>query len=99
MKIITLMDFQNGRVSSESSDDPERWQSVFAAVTERELRLYESAPWSPEAWGSPVDTCPLLSTRLHFISLLFHSNLNKSVATASDEVVLVYLHLMIPFFH
>ncbi|KDR14467.1 Beta-1-syntrophin [Zootermopsis nevadensis] len=55
---------QNGRVSSESSDDPERWQSVFAAVTEREFRLYESAPWSPEAWGAPVDTCPLLSTRL-----------------------------------
>jgi hypothetical protein len=54
---------QNGRVSSESSDDPERWQSVFAAVTDRELRLYESAPWSPEAWGAPVDTCPLLSTR------------------------------------
>ena len=37
---------------------------MFAAVTERELRLYESAPWSPEAWAAPVDTCPLLSTRL-----------------------------------
>ncbi|XP_069701290.1 beta-1-syntrophin isoform X2 [Periplaneta americana] len=59
-----LSSSQNGRVSSESSDDPERWQSVFAAVTERELRLYESAPWSPEAWGAPVETCPLLSTRL-----------------------------------
>ncbi|PNF27845.1 hypothetical protein B7P43_G09201 [Cryptotermes secundus] len=55
---------ESGRVNSESSDDPERWQSVFAAVTERELRLYESAPWSPEAWSAPVDTCPLLSTRL-----------------------------------
>lgn len=61
---------QNGRVSSESSDDPERWQSVFAAVTERELRLYESAPWSPEAWSAPVDTCPLLSTRFKCHSIL-----------------------------
>ncbi|XP_063232854.1 beta-1-syntrophin isoform X2 [Bacillus rossius redtenbacheri] len=55
---------QNGRVGSESSDDQDRWQSVFAAVTEQELRLYESAPWSPEAWGSPLHVCPLLSTRL-----------------------------------
>nr|CAD7265305.1 unnamed protein product [Timema shepardi] len=53
-----------GRVGSESSEDLERWQSVFAAVTERELRLYESAPWSPEAWGGPLHTCPLISTRL-----------------------------------
>ena len=63
---------QNGQVSSESSDDPDRWQSIFAAVTERELRLYESAPWSPEAWGAPVDMCPLLSTRLecHYILII-----------------------------
>ncbi|KAE8743768.1 hypothetical protein FOCC_FOCC009600 [Frankliniella occidentalis] len=56
--------FQNGQANSESSEDPDRWQAVFAAVTDRELRLYESAPWSPEAWAAPVDTCPLLSTRL-----------------------------------
>nr|CAD7202139.1 unnamed protein product [Timema douglasi]CAD7409202.1 unnamed protein product [Timema poppensis] len=60
-----LTESQNGgRVGSESSEDLERWQSVFAAVTERELRLYESAPWSPEAWGGPLHTCPLISTRL-----------------------------------
>lgn len=29
---------QNGRSSSESSDDTERWQPVFVAVTDRELR-------------------------------------------------------------
>ncbi|KAK6630849.1 hypothetical protein RUM44_003019 [Polyplax serrata] len=54
----------NGRSSSESSEDSERWQSIFAAVTDRELRLYESAPWSIEAWASSVETYPLLSTRL-----------------------------------
>lgn len=30
--------FQNGRSSSESSDDTDRWQPVFVAVTDRELR-------------------------------------------------------------
>ncbi|XP_026465697.1 beta-1-syntrophin isoform X2 [Ctenocephalides felis] len=55
---------QNGRSSSESSDDSERWFSVFVAVTDTELRLYECAPWSPEAWSSPTECCALASTRL-----------------------------------
>lgn len=55
---------QNGRASSESSEELERWQPVFGVVTHRELRLYESAPWSPEAWSTPLETCPLISTRL-----------------------------------
>ncbi|XP_034250070.1 beta-1-syntrophin [Thrips palmi] len=58
---------QNGAANSESSEDPDRqqaWQAVFAAMTDREMRLYESAPWSPEAWASPCEICPLLSTRL-----------------------------------
>ncbi|XP_054286253.1 beta-1-syntrophin isoform X2 [Macrosteles quadrilineatus] len=60
---------QNGRASSESSEEPEaggssRWQTVFGAVTQRELRFYESAPWSVEAWSAPLDTSPLISTRL-----------------------------------
>lgn len=58
---------QNGRSSSESSEETDRWQSIFAAVTERELRLYESAPWSIEAWAAPMEAYPLLSTRcVHF---------------------------------
>ncbi|XP_053679779.1 beta-1-syntrophin [Anopheles nili] len=55
---------QNGRSSSESSDELDKWQSIFVAVTDRELRLYESAPWSVEAWGRPFESCPLVATRL-----------------------------------
>ncbi|XP_039285379.1 beta-1-syntrophin [Nilaparvata lugens] len=55
---------ENGRASSESSEELERWQPVFGAITQRELRLYESAPWSPEAWTTPLEVCPLISTRL-----------------------------------
>lgn len=40
------------------------WQSVFAAVTDSELRLYESAPWSAEAWRTPAEAYPLIATRL-----------------------------------
>ncbi|XP_031630449.1 beta-1-syntrophin isoform X2 [Contarinia nasturtii] len=55
---------QNGQSSSESSDDLDRWLAVFVAITDRELRIYESAPWSMEAWNQPVENSPLASTRL-----------------------------------
>lgn len=42
----------------------DRWNSVFAAVTDSELRLYESAPWSGEAWRAPAEAYPLIATRL-----------------------------------
>lgn len=42
----------------------DKWQSVFGVVTSKELRLYEVAPWSPDAWSAPLFVCPLLSTRL-----------------------------------
>lgn len=54
----------NGRSSSESSDELDKWQSIFVAVTDREFRLYESAPWSVEAWSRPYESCPLVTTRL-----------------------------------
>ncbi|XP_018895753.2 beta-1-syntrophin isoform X2 [Bemisia tabaci] len=55
---------ENDRASSESSEEYDKWQAVFAAVTDSELRLYESAPWSLEAWNTPVEVCRLISTRL-----------------------------------
>lgn len=42
----------------------DKWQSVFGVVTSKELRLYEVAPWSPDAWSTPLFVCSLLSTRL-----------------------------------
>ncbi|KAF7386939.1 hypothetical protein HZH66_011391 [Vespula vulgaris] len=70
----TINNNQKGSASSESSEDGAgssastsrgagRWRSVFGAVSGRELRLYECAPWSPEAWASPSITCPLIATR------------------------------------
>ncbi|XP_073842455.1 syntrophin-like 1 [Musca autumnalis] len=54
----------SGRSSSESSDENDKWQPIFVAVTERELRIYESAPWSVEAWGRPLESFALATTRL-----------------------------------
>lgn len=44
-------------------EETERWQSVFAAVTDSQLRLYGAAPWSMESWAAPFDCCSLLATR------------------------------------
>ncbi|XP_030375378.1 beta-1-syntrophin [Scaptodrosophila lebanonensis] len=54
----------SGRSSSESSDESDKWQPVFVAVTEREFRIYESAPWSVEAWSRPLESFALATTRL-----------------------------------
>ncbi|KAF2884804.1 hypothetical protein ILUMI_21365 [Ignelater luminosus] len=56
--------FENNLSSSDSSEELDRWNSVFAAVTDSELRLYESAPWSGEAWRAPAEAYPLIATRL-----------------------------------
>ncbi|VEN51321.1 unnamed protein product, partial [Callosobruchus maculatus] len=51
--------------SSDSSDDsPSAWQSVFAVVTDLEVRFYEAAPWSAEAWRAPAEAYPLAAARL-----------------------------------
>lgn len=54
----------SGRSSSESSDESDKWLPIFVAVTEREFRIYESAPWSVEAWSRPLESYALATTRL-----------------------------------
>ncbi|KAL0880826.1 hypothetical protein ABMA27_002011 [Loxostege sticticalis] len=49
---------------SDSSDEAEGWQPTFVAITDRELRLYEAAPWSGEAWCAPTESFSLAATRL-----------------------------------
>lgn len=50
--------------SEEEFSVNDKWQSVFGVVTNKDLRLYEVAPWSPDAWSTPLFICSLLSTRL-----------------------------------
>lgn len=63
------------RSDSESSDEfSDKWQSVFLAITDRDLRIYESAPWSAEAWTRPLEICPLVATRLAGSCSTYNSN-------------------------
>lgn len=69
------------RSDSESSDEfSDKWQSVFVAITDRDLRIYESAPWSAEAWTRPLEICPLVATRLAGSCSQYNSNVvSKSI--------------------
>ncbi|GFS21688.1 beta-1-syntrophin-like [Elysia marginata] len=40
------------------------WKPVFMALTDKDILLYDSAPWSKEEWATPFQSHPLLATRL-----------------------------------
>ncbi|XP_010882396.1 beta-2-syntrophin [Esox lucius] len=41
-----------------------QFRPVVMALTEKDILLFESVPWSLEAWSTPLLTHPLLATRL-----------------------------------
>ncbi|XP_043937956.1 beta-2-syntrophin [Protopterus annectens] len=41
-----------------------QWKPLVMALTEKDILLYESMPWTREAWSNPYLTRPLLATRL-----------------------------------
>ncbi|CAH8621011.1 unnamed protein product [Heterobilharzia americana] len=51
------------------------WKPVFAALSDRDLLLYDTAPTSKEEWANPVRAHPLIATRVVPIDLR-KSNLN-----------------------
>ncbi|KAM7101666.1 LOW QUALITY PROTEIN: beta-2-syntrophin [Ciconia maguari] len=42
----------------------QQWRPVLMAVTEKDLLLYDSMPWTRDAWASPCHSYPLVATRL-----------------------------------
>ncbi|KAK7115468.1 beta-1-syntrophin-like [Littorina saxatilis] len=40
------------------------WKPVFMALTDKDLALYDTAPWSKEEWATPFQDHQLLATRL-----------------------------------
>ncbi|CAH0702532.1 unnamed protein product [Spodoptera exigua] len=57
-------DHMSASGGSDSSDEADGWQPTFVAITDREIRLYEAAPWSGEAWCAPAECFGLAATRL-----------------------------------
>ncbi|XP_046361241.1 beta-1-syntrophin-like isoform X1 [Haliotis cracherodii] len=54
------------------------WKPVFIALTDKDLLLYDTAPWSKEEWATPFQSHPLLATRL------VHSGRQSNLITGDD---------------
>uniref|UniRef100_X1ZEJ4 PDZ domain-containing protein n=1 Tax=Capitella teleta TaxID=283909 RepID=X1ZEJ4_CAPTE len=58
------------------------WKPVFAAITDKDFLLYDTAPWSKEEWATPFRSHSILATRL------MHSG--KQVSTVGHREVLTF---------
>nr|XP_020442241.1 beta-2-syntrophin [Monopterus albus] len=58
-----------------------QYKPVVMALTEKDILLFESVPWSREAWSVPLLTHPLLATRL-----VHSGSVQGSPAQGSDLV-------------
>lgn len=54
---------ENGSDSSPTNGKQETWQAVFAALTDRDLLIYDTVPWSLDGWTKPKARVPLIMTR------------------------------------
>lgn len=52
-----------GNDSTTTSSIAGDWTPIFAVLTDRDLLLYDSAPWSLDVWAKPTARIPLLMTR------------------------------------
>ena len=44
------------------------WKPTFAAITDKDLLLYDAAPCSKEDWATPSASHAILATRYLFLS-------------------------------
>lgn len=58
---VKMMGWLAEQSTSESNSS---WKPVFAAVSDRDLLLYDSVPFTHEEWGSPFQSYQLIATRL-----------------------------------
>ncbi|EFX69204.1 hypothetical protein DAPPUDRAFT_301017 [Daphnia pulex] len=62
------VNMDNGSLNSHGNEPSslmsENWQPVFVALTDRDVLLYDSVPWSIDGWTKPSARIPLLMTRL-----------------------------------
>uniref|UniRef100_I3JY13 Beta-2-syntrophin n=1 Tax=Oreochromis niloticus TaxID=8128 RepID=I3JY13_ORENI len=59
----------------------QQYRPVVMALTEKDILLFESVPWSRESWSMPVLTHPLLATRL------VHSGSARSSPAQGSDLV------------
>ncbi|XP_045191737.1 beta-1-syntrophin-like isoform X1 [Mercenaria mercenaria] len=54
------------------------WKPVFIALTDKDMLMYDTVPWSKEEWATPFQSHPLLATRL------VHSGHQTTSAAGAD---------------
>ncbi|XP_061577257.1 beta-2-syntrophin [Cololabis saira] len=59
----------------------QQYRPVVIALTEKDILLFESVPWSRESWSMPLLTHPLLATRL------VHSGSARSSPSQGSDLV------------
>ncbi|KAM6946234.1 LOW QUALITY PROTEIN: beta-2-syntrophin [Aplochiton taeniatus] len=62
-------------------DGRHQFRPIVMALTEKDILLFDSVPWSREAWSQPILTHPLLATRL------VHSGSARSSPAQGAELV------------
>jgi hypothetical protein len=64
------VNMDNGSLNSHGNEPSslmsENWQPVFVALTDRDVLLYDSVPWSIDGWTKPSARIPLLMTRYYY---------------------------------
>ena len=60
------------------------WKPVFIALTDKDLLMYDTAPWSKEEWATPFQSHPLLATR--------YSDCNSSMVEVQYAKKFQYIH-------
>ena len=59
----------NGSLNSHGNEPSfldKHWQPVFVALTDRDVLIYDTVPWSIDGWTKPSARIPLLITRYFF---------------------------------
>ncbi|XP_067929516.1 beta-2-syntrophin-like [Watersipora subatra] len=57
------------------------WKPVFACVTEKDMLLYKAVPMNEQQWTNPIQSHPLLATRL------VHCGKQLSLASGTDVYI------------
>ncbi|KAI4878888.1 hypothetical protein NFI96_015991 [Prochilodus magdalenae] len=58
-----------------------QYRPIVMAITEKDILLFDSVPWTREAWSTPLLTHPLLATRL------VHSGSSRSSPSLGADLV------------
>ncbi|XP_064640760.1 beta-2-syntrophin-like isoform X2 [Lineus longissimus] len=76
---ITHMSWLAEQIHSEQGNPS--WKPVFCAVSDKDMMLFESAPWTKEEWVKPFQTHPIIATRL------VHSGKHTTTSLSGSELL------------